>query len=65
MAEDAYKKIEPDAVASDHKYDRSVLLSIAISLKRIADTLEGSDANLGIVDHLSQTLQCAAQRIGR
>lgn len=35
----------------------SINLSIAISLKRIADAIEGSPSKLGLAEHLGNTLE--------
>lgn len=39
------------------KGEGAELMSIAISLKRIADCLCGTPANISLVEHLGETLQ--------
>lgn len=48
----AHYLLERAAARDEYVGEREPLVSIAISLKRIADTLAGSPHQLGIIEHL-------------
>jgi hypothetical protein len=52
-------KLEPES-DDTASVEREALISIAISLKRIADVLQGDPTNRGIVEHLFAVLDDAS-----
>ena len=58
--------LENDAVRNEWRESETALYSIAISLKRIADALEGSPEKMGLADNIgacvADALHDASQR---